>query len=91
MDTKAVLAGIESGKIGGFAFDVYEDEGKTQRKDLRGEDLPDPILTKMLALDQVIYTTHTAFYTDDAVTEIARITLGNLADFVRENHSRNEK
>lgn len=91
VDTGAVLSGLESGKIGGFAFDVYEDEGKTQRKDLRGEDLPDPILTKMLALDQVIYTTHTAFYTDDAVTEIARITLGNLADFVRENHSRNEK
>lgn len=91
VDTKAVLAGIESGKIGGFAFDVYEDEHKTQRKDLHGKDLQDPVLEKLLALDQVIYTTHTAFYTDDAVTEIAKITLANLADFMRDNRSSNEK
>lgn len=91
VDSEAVLEALESGKIGGFAFDVYEYESRTQRKDLRGKSLEDPVLEKLLSCEQVVYTTHTAFYTDDAVEAIARTTLQNLADFEKQGRSLNEK
>lgn len=91
VDTEAVCRGLEKGKIGGFAFDVYENENATQRKDLRGKELGDPLLEKLLSMDTVVYTSHTAFYTDDAIRAIARSTLQNLEDFRKNGRCINQR
>ena len=71
---------LRAGRLGGFAMDVYEREGETQRRDLRGKELPDPLLRELLAMDNVVFTSHTAFYTDEAIGSIVETTLRNLHD-----------
>ncbi len=78
VDTEAVLQALKSGKIAFFAMDVYEHEEMTQRKDFRGKELPDKLLEELLSMDNCIFTSHTAFYTDEAIENIADITLTNL-------------
>lgn len=80
VDTQAVRDALVEGRLGGFAMDVYEHEGDTQRRDLRGKELPDPLLKELLAMDNVIFTSHTAFYTDEAIGNIVETTLRNLHD-----------
>ena len=84
VDTQAVLDALKSGKLSAFAMDVYEHEDLTQRHDLGGRTLAqvDPLLAELLAMDNVIYTSHTAFYTDEAIAGICEVTLRNLHDFV---------
>ena len=84
VDTQAVLDALKSGKLSAFAMDVYEHEDLTQRHDLGGRTLAqvDPLLAELLAMENVIYTSHTAFYTDEAIAGICEVTLRNLHDFV---------
>ncbi|MCH3988000.1 MAG: lactate dehydrogenase [Lachnospiraceae bacterium] len=91
VDTEAVCRGLQQGRIGGFGFDVYENEMATQRKDLRGKPLGDPLLEKLLAMDSVVYTSHTAFYTDEAIRAIAGATLQNLEDFRKNGRCINQR
>lgn len=90
VDTKAVYEALISGKLSGFAMDVYEQESLTQRKDLRGKELPDPLLASLLSMDNVLFTSHTAFYTDEAIENIVDITLTNLHEFVDTGNCKNE-
>lgn len=90
VDTKAVYEALQSGRLGGFAMDVYEYEDQTARKDYRGKQLDDPLLASLLAMDQVIFTTHTAFYTDQAIENIVESSLENLNSFFRTGESENE-
>lgn len=82
VDTEAVCEALQSGRLSGFAMDVYEKEQDTQRKDYRDRKLDDPLLERLLAMEQVIFTTHTAFYTDEAIESIAASTLENLEKFI---------
>lgn len=91
VDTRAVYEGLLSGKIGGFGFDGYENGRAVERRDLRGQKVQDPLLSELTSMDQVIYTTHTAFYTDEAVADIARVTLQNLKEFSRTGRCVNQK
>lgn len=54
-------------------MDVYEYENLTARKDYRGKPLDDSLLSKLLAMDQVLFTIHTAFYTDQATRILWRV------------------
>ena len=90
VDTKAVYEALKSGRLGGFAMDVYEYEDQTARKDYRGKQLDDLLLASLLAMDQVIFTTHTAFYTDQAIENIVESSLENLDSFFRTGESENE-
>lgn len=91
VDTQAVYDALQIGKLFAFGMDVYEREGDTQRKDYREKELDDPLLAKLLSMDQVIYTTHTAFYTDDAIESIIATSLENLHEFEISGSCRNEK
>lgn len=90
VDTEAVLDALKTGKLGGFASDVYEFEDKTARKNYCGRRLDDPLFAELLAMDQVVFTTHTAFYTDQAIENIVETTLANLDEFFRTGGSENE-
>lgn len=90
VDTQAVYEALQNRKLGGFAMDVYEYENLTARKDYRGKPLDDSLLSGLLAMDQVLFTTHTAFYTDQAIENIVESSLENLASFFRAGESENE-
>jgi D-lactate dehydrogenase len=83
VDTRAVIEGLKSGKIGGLALDVYEEEGDVFFRDLSEQVLQDEVLARLLTFPNVIVTAHQAFFTREAVTAIAETTVANLTGFER--------
>ncbi len=85
-----VLEGLKRGRIGGLGADVYDKENLFLRKDLRGETIEDPVFTELMSLENVIYTTHTAFYTDEAIRNMVGTSLENLQQYLTEGSCKNE-
>lgn len=82
IDTKALIRALKSGHIGGVALDVYEEEEGIFFEDLSGEILHDDELARLLTFHNVLVTAHQAFLTHEALSEIARITVGNVRRFI---------
>ena len=80
-DHQAVLEGLKEGKIGALAMDVYEDEKNYLRKDLKGESTGDAVFDQLISREDVIYTAHTAFYTDRAIFNMIETTVENLWEY----------
>jgi D-lactate dehydrogenase len=78
IDTKALIAGLKSGHIGGVALDVYEEEEGVFFEDLSGQVLQDDELARLLTFPNVLITAHQAFLTREALAEIARVTVANI-------------
>jgi D-lactate dehydrogenase len=81
MDTEAVLVGLKSGQIGYLAIDVYEQEADLFFEDLSSEIIQDDVFQRLLTFPNVLVTGHQAFFTRNALTNIADTTLGSLTDF----------
>ncbi len=78
INTQALIAGLKSGHIGGVGLDVYEEEEGVFFEDLSGQVLLDDELSRLLSFPNVLITSHQAFLTYEALTEIARVTITNL-------------
>ncbi|HAV64950.1 MAG TPA: hydroxyacid dehydrogenase [Verrucomicrobiales bacterium] len=78
IDTTALIAVLKSGQLGGVALDVYEEEEGIFFEDLSGDVLQDDELSRLLTFPNVLITSHQAFLTHEALTEIARVTAENL-------------
>jgi D-lactate dehydrogenase len=81
IDTSAVIDALKSGHLGGVALDVYEEEAGIFFEDLSGLVLQDDELSRLLVFPNVLITSHQAFLTKEALTEIARVSLENFARF----------
>ena len=81
IDTKALIEALKSGRLGGVALDVYEEEEGIFFEDLSGQILQDDELARLLTFPNVLITAHQAFLTQEALAEIARVTAVNLAAF----------
>jgi len=81
IDTKALIEALKSGRVGGVALDVYEEEEGVFFEDLSGQILHDDELARLLTFPNVLITAHQAFLTQEALAEIARVTATNLAAF----------
>ncbi|MGN0976922.1 MAG: NAD(P)-dependent oxidoreductase [Faecousia sp.] len=79
-DTQAVLEGVRSGKIGGLGLDVIEGEGAFTGAETAG-DRTIPALEELLSFPNVVFTRHTAFYTDAADRNIVETTVDNLHQY----------
>jgi len=80
--TRALIEALKSGHIGGVALDVYEEEEGIFFQDLSGEVLRDDELARLLTFPNVLVTSHQAFLTHEALSEIARTTVENVLRFV---------
>lgn len=78
VDTRSLIAALKSGHLGGVALDVYEEEEGIFFEDLSGQVLHDDDLARLLTFHNVLITSHQAFLTNEALAEIARITVANL-------------
>ena len=81
IETHAVIDALKSGHLGGVALDVYEEEEGIFFEDHSGEVLQDDELSRLLVFPNVLITSHQAFLTHEALTEIARVTSENIARF----------
>lgn len=81
MDIKAMLNGLRKGIIGGLASDVLEREEGRFYEDIseRAKEYQeiDPEWNELIRMKNVLITSHQAFLTDVALTQIATITLSN--------------
>ncbi|MEH2421639.1 MAG: 2-hydroxyacid dehydrogenase [Nostoc sp.] len=80
IDTQAVIEGLKSGKIGYLGVDVYEQESELFFEDLSGEIIQDDIFQRLTTFPNVLITGHQAFFTAEALYNIAETTLANIAD-----------
>ncbi|MCM4164880.1 MULTISPECIES: 2-hydroxyacid dehydrogenase [unclassified Arenibacter] len=90
VDTKAVINGLKSGKIGYFGIDVYEEEEGLFFEDHSDEILQDDVIARLMTFSNVLITSHQAFLTDTALTNIADTTIYNLDCFEKGIASENE-
>jgi len=81
LHTKALIKALKSGHVGGVALDVYEEEEGIFFEDLSGEVLHDDELARLLTFPNVLVTAHQAFFTREALSEIARVTVENVRRF----------
>lgn len=81
IDAQAVISGLKAGRIGSVALDVYEEEGDVFFEDLSGVVLQDDVLARLLTFPNVLITSHQAFFTQEAMREIAKTTLANALGF----------
>ena len=80
IDTQAVIEGLKSGKIGYLGVDVYEQESELFFEDLSGEIIQDDIFQRLTTFPNVLITGHQAFFTAEALHNIAETTFANIAD-----------
>ncbi|MEA5470345.1 2-hydroxyacid dehydrogenase [Spirulina sp. 06S082] len=81
IDTQAVIRGLKSEQVGYLGMDVYEKEQKLFFEDLSDVVMQDDDFGRLLTFPNVLITGHQAFFTREAMTEIAHTTLINLNDF----------
>jgi len=81
VDTTALIEGLKSGQLGGVALDVYEEEEGVFFEDLSDQVLLDDELSRLLTFPNVLVTSHQAFLTHEALSEIARVTAHNVRQF----------
>ena len=85
VNTEDLIQGLKSGKIGAACLDVYEEEGDVFYEDLSGHILQDDKLVRLIAMPNVIVTSHQAFLTREALDNIAHTTVNNLVRFFEGN------
>ena len=81
INAEALLEGIKSRKIGAACLDVYEEEADIFFEDRSGHILNDELLARLISMPNVIVTSHQAFLTKEALTNIAETTIKNIKSF----------
>ncbi len=82
VESKAVIAALKTGQLGGVALDVYEEEEGVFFEDHSGEALQDDVLSRLLTFPNVLVTSHQAFLTEEALGAIAGTTVDSIVRFM---------
>lgn len=75
IDSQAMIAALESGKIGAAGLDVIENETSLYYYNFCGKPMDNKELALLRSFPNVIVTPHTAFYTDEAVEHMVKNSL----------------
>ncbi|EFY97358.1 D-isomer specific 2-hydroxyacid dehydrogenase [Metarhizium robertsii] len=89
IDTKSVIKALKNKRLGGLALDVYEGEGSLFYNDHSGEIIHDDVLMRLTTFHNVLVCGHQAFFTVEALTEIADCTFRNIEEFVKDGTCKN--
>lgn len=79
--THALIEGLKEKKVAAAALDVYEEEANYFYEDKSDKIIDDDVLARLLSFNNVIVTSHQAFFTREALHNIAETTLQNILDF----------
>jgi len=82
IDTSALIDALKTHQLGAVGLDVYEEEGDLFFRDLSGQVLQDDVFARLLSFPNVLISGHQAFFTREALHDIATSTLNNLEDFI---------
>lgn len=90
INAEEAIISLKKEQIGYLGIDVYEKESNIFFKDCSQIIIQDDIFERLLSFNNVLITPHQAFYTHEAVTEIAKITIKNFTDFENNSFLENE-
>jgi D-lactate dehydrogenase len=90
IDSEALLKALNEKRIGGAALDVYEEESDLFFEDNSDRIVTDEVLSVLVSRPNVLITSHQAFLTEEALRNIAEVTLGNLDDYFDGKPLKNE-
>ena len=79
--TEDLIEGLRTGRIGSAGLDVYEEEQNFFYEDRSDKMIDDDKLALLLMMPNVIVTSHQAFFTREAMHNIAVTTLQNITDW----------
>ena len=75
IDTNALLDALESGKVGAAGLDVVEDEVGLYHHDWKNTVIHNRFIPLLRGFNNVILTSHKAYYTDQSVSDMVRNSL----------------
>ncbi len=90
VDAEALLSAIKSRQVGAACLDVYEEESDFFFEDYSGHIMEDDILARLISMPNVIVTSHQAFLTEEALSNIAETTVNNIIQFFESGQCPNE-
>ena len=90
VDAEALLAAIKARQVGAACLDVYEEESDLFFEDNSGHILEDDTLARLISMPNVIVSSHQAFLTEEALSNIAETTVENLLALESSGSSENE-
>ncbi|MEP7143987.1 MAG: 2-hydroxyacid dehydrogenase [Ferruginibacter sp.] len=79
--TSDAVEALKKQQVGYLGIDVYEGEENLFFKDLSQSIIQDDLIERLMSFNNVIITPHQAFFTREAVEQIAITTIKNLTDF----------
>lgn len=85
IQTSDVIKALKKGKIGYLGIDVYEQEEKLFFKDHSEDIIQDDQIQRLMSFPNVLVTAHQAFFTNEALSQIATITLENIDSLLKQN------
>ena len=85
IDAEALLDGIKARVIGAACLDVYEEEADIFFEDRSGHIMNDELLARLISMPNVIITSHQAFLTEEALSNIAETTVNNIVSCFETN------
>ena len=88
--TEDLISGIRDHKFFAVGLDVYEEESDLFFEDYSGHIVEDDTLARLITMPNVLITSHQAFLTQEALHNIAKVTLQNIADFFGKGEIANE-
>ena len=89
VNTQDLLDGLAAKKFGGVALDVYEEEDDYFFEDMSEEIISDDDLVRLTSYRNVLITSHQAFFTQEAMKAIAKITIYNAECFMKGEELKN--
>ena len=85
-----LLTEIKARKIGFACLDVYEEESNLFFRNKSGHILDDDTLRNLIAMPNVLITSHQAFLTEEALYNIADTTTNNIINYFKDKSTENE-
>ena len=82
VDTAALIDALKEGQLGAAGLDVYEEESGYFFEDRSDRAIGDDVLARLMTFPNVIVTSHQAFLTREALSEIAAATASSIREFM---------
>jgi D-lactate dehydrogenase len=90
IDSKALVDALRDRHVGAAGLDVYEEESEYFFEDWSQRGIEDDVLARLISFPNVLVTSHQAFFTQEALANIAHATLQNIEDFFQNQPLTNE-
>lgn len=88
--TQDAIQSLKDGKVGSLGIDVYEEEEGVFFEDMSSSIIKDDVLSRLLTFPNVLITSHQAFFTNEALINIAETTIANIREFTETGKCANE-